>query len=99
MLYKNLPATGLWPTLLARLVLDGLSSMLFVKAGQWADVWAIIRAHFAFYGALGRLRRQRTALQPHVALTKLPVCRKSVVWEYFVKGVVGRVEKGQIFKN
>ena len=86
MLYKNLPATGLWPTLLARLVLDGLSSMLFVKAGQWADVWAIIRAHFAFYGALGRLRRQRTALQPHVALTKLPVCRKSVVWEYFVKG-------------
>ena len=86
MLYKNLPANGLWAKLLLRLVLDGLSSVLFVKAGQWADVWAIIRAHFAFYGALGRLRQQRKALQPATQLTKLPVYKSSVVWAYFAKG-------------
>ncbi len=86
MLYKNLPSQGLWPKLLFRLVLDGLSSALFLKQGQPADVWAIIRAHFAFYAHLPVLRRQRQQLGPQQQLTELPVWPQSVVRQYFFGG-------------
>lgn len=87
MLYKNWPADGwLWGKILLRLVLDGLSSLLFLKVGQWRDVVAIIRAHFAFYGQLPRLHRQRRALlrQQVVVPALFP---KSIVWDYFAKGL------------
>ncbi|WP_077920813.1 glycosyltransferase family 2 protein [Spirosoma sp. 209] len=86
MLYKNWPADGrLWLRIFLRLVLDGLSSLLFVKVGQWRDVWAIIRAHFAFYAHLPQLNQQRRALrqqQTH-AVSLFP---RSIVWSYFGQG-------------
>ncbi len=85
MLYKNLPSRWLWVKILYRLVLDGLSSGLFIKQGQFADVWAIIRAHFAFYAHLPKLRRQRQLLKPQQQLSELPVFQQSIVWQYFVK--------------
>lgn len=86
MLYKNLPSRWLWTKILYRLVLDGLSSVLFLKQGQLADVWAIVRAHFAFYGHLPTLRRQRRLLRPQQQLSELPVLQQSIVWQYFAKG-------------
>lgn len=86
MLYKNWPADGwLWPKLLLRLVLDGFSSLLFIKAGQWADVWAILRAHFAFYGRLPQLHQQREECR-RLPLTQVQLYPKSVVWQYFAEG-------------
>lgn len=86
MLYKNMPSRWLWPKIIYRLVLDGLSSVLFLKQGQLADVWAIIRAHFAFYGHLPTLRKQRRLLKPQQQLSELPVLQQSIVWQYFGKG-------------
>ena len=86
MLYKNLPSRWLWPKILYRLILDGLSSMLFLKQGQLADVWAILRAHFAFYGHLPKLRKQRRLLKPQQQLSELPVLQQSIVWQYFAEG-------------
>lgn len=86
MLYKNLPSRWLWAKIMYRLVLDGLSSALFIKQGQFADVWAIIRAHFAFYAHLPKLRRQRHLLRPQQQFSELPIVQKSIVWQYFVKG-------------
>ena len=86
MLYKNWPSDGwLWSNVFLRLVLDGLSSLLFLKSGQWRDLLAVLRAHFAFYGRLPRLHRQRKALQQQ---DKQPVALypKSIVWQYFGKG-------------
>ena len=86
MLYKNWPSDGwLWPKILLRLVLDGLSSLLFIKEGQWPDVWAIIRAHFAFYGHLPVLHRQRSALKKQ-QVSAVGVYPNSIVWQYFAKG-------------
>ena len=86
MLYKNWPADGwLWPKILLRLVLDGLSSLLFMKVGQWRDVWAILRAHFAFYGCLPQLHRQRRLLAQQQT-TEVRLFPKSIVWQYFAKG-------------
>lgn len=86
MLYKNWPADGwLWPKILFRLVLDGLSALLFINVRQWPDVWAIVRAHFAFYGHLPRLHRQRKSLQQQQT-TAVALFPHSIVWQYFAKG-------------
>ena len=83
MLYKNWPADGwLWPKIVLRLVMDGVSSLLFLAVGQWRDVLAILRAHFTFYGHLPVLIQQRRELQK--ALNQdVPLARQSVVWAYF----------------
>jgi len=87
MLYKNWPADGwLWGKILLRLVLDGLSSLLFLKVGPWRDVIAIIRAHFAFYGRLPQLHRQRRALLRQ-QVTVPALFPQSIVRDYFAKGL------------
>ena len=86
MLYKNWPADGwLWGKIFARLVLDGLSSLLFLKVGQWRDVVAILRAHFAFYRRLPELHRQRKALQ-QTQKNDVALFPRSIVWRYFGQG-------------
>ncbi|GAB3693974.1 glycosyltransferase family 2 protein [Spirosoma flavus] len=86
MLYKNWPANAwFWPKILLRLTLDGLSSMLFLKNGQWRDILAILQAHFAFYGRLPTLHRQRKQLQQQQR-TKVTLYPHSLVWQYFGEG-------------
>ncbi|QJW88252.1 glycosyltransferase family 2 protein [Spirosoma taeanense] len=86
MLYKNWPADGwLWGKILLRLVLDGVSALLFLKVGQWRDISAILRAHFAFYGRLPELHRQRKALQRQQK-NDARLYPRSIVWQYFVEG-------------
>ena len=91
MLYKNLPANGLWPLLIFRLVVDGLSAGPLLLQGEWRAIWAIIRAHFAFYGWLVRsdasgLRTKRQNLTK-LATHDVDLFPKSIVWQYFAKGV------------
>lgn len=86
MLYRNWPADGwLWGKVLLRLVLDGLSSLLFLKVGQWRDVGAILRAHFAFYGQLPQLHQQRKSLRQQQK-TNVTLYPRSIVWQYFAEG-------------
>ncbi|NID09744.1 glycosyltransferase family 2 protein [Fibrivirga algicola] len=91
MLYKNLPDHSLWRVLGIRLVVDGLSAGPLLLRGEWAAIWAIIRAHFAFYGWLGRsdasaLRIKRRNLA-QLATNEVRLFPKSIVWQYFAKGV------------
>lgn len=86
MLYKNWPADGwLWPKILLRLILDGMSSVLFMQLGEWSDIWAIIRAHFAFYRRLPILIQQRKELRRQQT-TEVQLFPHSIVWQYFAKG-------------
>lgn len=80
MMYKNLPKGRRKRTILIRLFLDGLSSVRFMATGAWPDVWAIVQAHFAFYGMLGQFRQTTTRTQQ-----RAPLYYRSVVWEYFVE--------------
>ena len=90
MLYKNLPPGQKWPILLFRLVLDGISAIRFLPKWEWANVWAIIKAHFAFYGMLPKLRKKRHEIWSKTTnekrKMKLLVYPKSIIWAYFVKG-------------
>ncbi len=97
MLYKNWPADGwLWGKILLRLVLDGLSSLLFMRAGQWRDVGAIVRAHGAFYRQLPALVNQRKSLRQS-QITPPALFPRSIVWQYFAKErkTYGEIVKGE----
>jgi GT2 family glycosyltransferase len=79
MLFKNLPKGRRWKTIFFRLVLDAISSVRFIGTGAWPDVFAIVRAHFAFYRMIPSIvkghKRNRY---------RAPLYFRSVVWEYFI---------------
>lgn len=86
MLYKNWPADGWFlGKVFARLVFDGLSSVLYLVAGQWGDILAVLKAHGAFYGHLPTLMKQRRALKKS-AKRPAKLYERSLVWQYFGKG-------------
>ncbi|MFN4145635.1 MAG: glycosyltransferase family 2 protein [Runella sp.] len=92
MLYKNLPAGQRYWIIFLRLCMDGISSLKFVMANQWANVGAIVKAHFAFYAwtwkHLPQKRRKirQIALQRNIT-KNFPIASKSIVWAYFVKKI------------
>lgn len=81
MLFKNLPKGRRKKTLFFRLVLDGISSARFVASGAWPDVFAIIRAHFAFYALIPTLLKEKKQTN-----YRAPLYYRSIVWEYFALG-------------
>lgn len=56
----------LWGKLLwlipARFLLDGLAGARFAAKGQYRAIWALLRAHFSFYGNFGLMLQKRRAV-------------------------------------
>ncbi|WP_435356448.1 glycosyltransferase family 2 protein [Emticicia sp. SJ17W-69] len=84
MLYKNLPANKLVSTIFLRLILDGISGIKLLLDGSFADFWAVIKAHFAFYAMIPKLERKSPK---EVSL----IYQKSIVFEYFVSKTTPKV--------
>lgn len=81
MLFKNLPSHKLFPIIFVRLILDGISSLKFLKEGNVQDFIAVAKAHFSFYGMIPYLIKKRKG--SYGAFKKLS--NFSVVWRYFAK--------------
>ncbi|TVR69312.1 MAG: glycosyltransferase family 2 protein [Marinilabiliales bacterium] len=59
MLLRNLPGDRLW-LVLVRLIGDWLSIVKFIAALSFGNAFAVLRAHFAFFGLLaGNVRKRR----------------------------------------
>ncbi len=84
MLYKNLPDQWLWTVLITRLFLDGLAGIRFLMQGNFADVLAVIKAHFFFYGHLKILGKKRRALHQKPVSN---IYRGSLIIDHFFRGV------------
>ena len=86
MLMKNLPKGSLIFRIWARMVLDGMSAMVYLLQLKPKYFWAVLKAHFAFYANLPRLVKQRKSLNPPSS-PKIPtgMLDGSIVWQYFVK--------------
>ncbi len=63
MLYKNLSKGRLWPTLLVRMLLDGLAAMAYLLQGKPMLFKAVFRAHRDFYRNFSSLRKKRRSIQ------------------------------------
>ncbi len=82
LLYKNLPANRLFRVFGMRLVLDALAAFKFLLQAGFKDFWAVVKAHFSFYGSLPKLRRKRKLLKH--GSTRL-IYSNCIVWDYFIR--------------
>jgi hypothetical protein len=82
LLAKNLPKNRLISTFFLRLILDGVAGLKFLLSGNVADFWAIIRAHFAFYGRLKSTLAKRSGNFPNIS----PLYNRSIVVAYYLRG-------------
>ncbi|NVO04154.1 MAG: glycosyltransferase family 2 protein [Bacteroidetes bacterium] len=62
LLFKNLPSNKLAIVIIPRLFLDGGAAIKFLVEGDFKDVWAVARAHFAFYFSFTKSRKKRKSL-------------------------------------
>ena len=87
LLYKNAAPGELLGTVLLRLVLDGVAGLRFLAGGEVRNFWAVLRAHFSFYGNFDYWRRRRRAARPHLRVQdRAGVYGGSIVWAYFARG-------------
>jgi len=86
LLYKNLPGKNIRIILFMRLLMDFLSAVRFLFRGSLRDVFAIARAHFAFYRRVGKYRKFRQAEKQNIKRWRHPdIYQGSIVTDYFLK--------------
>ena len=86
-LVRNVGGIRLAPKLFARLLLDGVAGLKFLLSGAPAHTWAIVRAHYAFFGRARAARTHRhvpAVAQPQAAPSVGPV--RSILAAYYVWG-------------
>ena len=90
-LFKNAKQGKVFFMIFTRLILDGLSGGVFLLQGKFSFIWAIIRAHFAFYEQLSRLRKRKKEEITRIEqlrigpYNKTGRYKKSIIWDYFVR--------------
>lgn len=82
LLYKNLPAGKIFPVFFVRLFLDGIAGFKFLVEGDFKDVVAVTKAHFAFYAAIGKLRKKRKMMK-HSSVSG--IYGRSIVFEHYLR--------------
>lgn len=80
-LYKNVKGQSIFFTIFLRLCFDGLAGIRFLFQGKAKHCFAIIRAHFSFYGNLQSMRSKRKKF----ASEKTYFNTESVVIQYFIR--------------
>ena len=85
-LYKNLPSSELTRTIFLRLILDGIAGVKFVLSGQISHMFAIIKAHFHFYGMMQRFKNKRRENIERSKKIVIPeIFSKMIIVEHFFK--------------
>lgn len=73
--------------LFLRLCLDGIAGIKFLFSGDGKHCWAVLRAHFAFYGSLGKTMAKRRAMKKQIKkFSTTAVYEGNIVFDYFLKG-------------
>lgn len=67
-----------------RLVLDGVAGLQMMAGGKFKETFTIIKAHFHFYGSIGKwLQRRKEAKKLITHRNISGIYGKSIVWQYF----------------
>jgi len=80
-LHKNLPKKERFNVIFIRLCLDGLAGVKFLISGKPNHTWAILRAHFSFYGAISQNNTKRQEFNSPNLIGKFD---KSIVKAHFL---------------
>ena len=76
---KNVPSKYLFPTIISRLVLDGIAGIKFCLELRPKHTWSIIKSHFSFYKNFFKFLKKRKELKRKENYYK----HFFVVWQYF----------------
>ncbi|MFK7807986.1 MAG: bifunctional riboflavin kinase/FAD synthetase [Saprospiraceae bacterium] len=71
MLLKNESRSKLLWLLPLRLVLDGLAALLFLTEGKWKNIWAIVRAHWAFFANIPAIRKRAKEYDQQISSVRI----------------------------
>lgn len=93
-IFKNEEGSKAYTIVFIRLLLDAIAGFRFLLNGEFANIGAIVRAHWSFFGMYTKnvkKRKETAALvakhcyeKPHFRATG--VYPNSLVWQHFVKG-------------
>jgi Predicted glycosyltransferases len=81
LLMKNLPGNQVFAIISYRVILDWVAAIKFLFDGSFADFWAVIRAHYAFYSRLSLLKNKRKCIA-HAKTSCM--YQKNIVFESFL---------------
>lgn len=84
LLLKNLPENKIIPVIFSRLILDCLSGFIYFATLKFGFFFAVIKAHFNFYGKIGKTLKKRNNQITKIHKHK-EIYRKSIVFNYFLK--------------
>lgn len=87
MLYKNLPEEELGYVMRVRAVLDCVAALSFLLKGQFANMWAVLRARRAFHSLRPLFAADR---EENLKKTSLPVIpertKSSILVQFYLHG-------------
>jgi len=92
-LLKNEPWGKLLWLIPARFLLDGLAGARFAAKGQYRAIWALVRAHFSFYGNFGLMLQKRREVNQIVERHKIApknekgIYRGSIILTHYLRRV------------
>jgi GT2 family glycosyltransferase len=87
MLLKNLPASEVWWKIPARFFLDGIAGFRALLQGNPKETFAIIKAHWQFFGSFGHWHKKRKVAKKDVQNpNRTGWYPRSVVVDYFIRG-------------
>lgn len=86
LLYKNLPTKNLISTIIIRMILDGISAIMYLGQLKFHFFWAVPKAHWEFYRNIKIYRPKRQILESErKVITHKEQYKYSIVWAYFVE--------------
>lgn len=94
-MFLNLPQGEAMRKILQRMILDGVAGIQFMLKGKFSHLWAILRAHFYFYGHFNDLMRKKVGHKVLPLKDIQGVYGRSVVRDYFLGG---KKKFSQLFK-
>lgn len=92
--FKNEIEGQVYKIILIRLLLDAVAGVRFLLNGEFANLRAIVKAHWSFFGqySKNKIKRKETQKQIEQCCYEKPTFRtaglypNSIVWQHFVKG-------------
>jgi GT2 family glycosyltransferase len=84
LLYKNLHSSQLLWFVFIRLLLDGISAIMYLATLKTRSFMAVFKAHLGFYGKIGKMHNKRAKGLQKMSKIK-EIYPKSIVFGYFAK--------------
>jgi len=101
LLYKNLPEKKLFPVMFTRMVLDVISSFIFLFKGKIPHFLSVYKAHRDYWRALSRLKVKRRTNPQYTSNYPPNVYKKSILFSYIIrkKAVFSQIQQDILSRN